>query len=179
MVDTNSIDWGPSKKKAPPPPKPQEFDSTTFHAPDTRSGPQKKDLTPPAVPGSGSGSGGETSVHTASMDLFASNMDKLGQPVQDAYQKLLSLKQVNPGAFYDAYALREVTCGANGDSGIQNTYLKMLHDLGDGLADISSGMRKLSAKYTTVEEESKMTADDLDNAMKSAQGDFTKMGSGG
>ncbi|WP_405467272.1 hypothetical protein [Streptomyces canus] len=113
------------------------------------------------------------------MELFAGNMDKLAEPVKQAYQQLLKLQRVNPGAFYDAYALREVTSGANGDSGLQNTYLKMLHDLGQGLTDISTGMRQLSAKYKTVEEESKMTADDLSNAMQSAQSDFTKFGTGG
>jgi hypothetical protein len=106
-------------------------------------------------------------------------MDKLAEPVKQAYQKLLQLQRVNPGAFYDAYKLREVSCGANGDSGLQNTYLKILHDLGQGLADISTGMRQLSAKYKTTEEEAKLTAEDLNNAMQSAQGDFTKIGTGG
>lgn len=178
MPDTNSLDWGDDKKKPPPPPPPKEWDPTTFHAPHTRSGPQKHDLTPPPVPG-GSGKGGRTSVDTPSMELLADNMDRLAGPVQQAYQKLLQLHAVDPGAFYDAYSLRQVTCGANGDSGLQNTYLKILHDLGTGLADIGTGMRLLSSKYKTVEEESKMTAEDLNNAMQSAQGDFTKIGTGG
>ncbi|MGW1029003.1 hypothetical protein ACWD4J_35890 [Streptomyces sp. NPDC002577] len=157
---------------------PKEWDPTTFHAPHTRPGPEKHDPTPPPVPG-GSGSGRRTSVDTPSMELFADNMDKLAEPVKQAYQKLLELHRVNPGAFYDAYMLRQVSCGANGDSGLQNTYLKILHDLGQGLADISSGARLLSQKYKTVEEESKMTAEDLNNAFQSAQSDFTKIGSGG
>ncbi|WP_405554207.1 hypothetical protein OIE52_40550 [Streptomyces canus] len=113
------------------------------------------------------------------MELFASNMEKLAEPVKQAYKKLAELERTNPGAFYDAYMLRQVACGANGDTGLQNTYLKILHDLGQGLTDISSGVRQLSSKYTTVEEESKMTAEDLSNAMNSAQSDFTKIGSGG
>jgi hypothetical protein len=157
---------------------PKEWDPTTFHAPHTRSGPHQYDPTPPAVPG-GSGGGRKTSVDTPSMELFADNMDKLAGPVKEAYEKLMQLARVNPGAFYDGYALRQVTCGANGDSGLQAKYLKMLHDLGQGLADLSTGVRQLSAKYTTTEEEAKITAEDLNNAMQSAQGDFTKMGTGG
>ncbi|MDO0916579.1 hypothetical protein QQM39_38890 [Streptomyces sp. DT2A-34] len=113
------------------------------------------------------------------MELFAGNMDKLAEPVKQAYQKLMELQRVNPGSFYDAYMLRQVSCGANGDTGLQNTYLKILHDLGQGLADISTGMHQLSAKYKTTEEEAKMTAEDLNKAMQSAQSDFSKLGTGG
>jgi hypothetical protein len=178
MPDTDSLDWGDDKPK-PPPPKPKEWDPTTFHAPHTRSGPTQHDATPPPVPGGSGKAGRKTSVDTPSMELFADNMDKLAEPVKEAYQKLLHLQRVNPGAFYDGYALRQVTCGANGDGGLQAKYLKMLNDLGTGLGDISHGMRQLSQKYKTVEEESKMTAEDLNNAMQSAQSDFSKMSTGG
>lgn len=177
MPDTDSLNWEPREKKPPPPP-PKEWDPTTFHAPHTRSGPETHDPTPPPIPG-GSGNGRRTSVDTPSMELFAGNMDKLAEPVKQAYHKLMELQRVNPGAFYDAYMLRQVSCGANGDTGLQNTYLKILHDLGQGLADISTGMRQLSAKYKTTEEEAKMTAEDLNKAMQSAQSDFTKLGTGG
>ncbi|MEH0581023.1 MULTISPECIES: hypothetical protein [Streptomyces] len=169
----------PVHRKAPPkhdPPK--HYDPTTFHPPHTKSGPQKHDAVPPPVP-AGSAKGRTTSVSTPSMELFADNMDRLAEPVKQAYEKLLRLQRVNPGAFYDAYSLRQVTSGANGDSGLQKTYLKILHDLGQGLSDISSGMRQLSGKYTTVEDESTMTAEDLNNAMQNAQSDFSKLGTGG
>ncbi|KUO05516.1 hypothetical protein AQJ67_05030 [Streptomyces caeruleatus] len=159
-------------------PAPKEWDPTTFHAPPTRSAPEKSDITPPPVPG-GTGRGSRTSVDTPSMELFADNMDKLAEPVKKAYDKLMQLQKVNPGAFYDAYMLRQVACGANGDSGLQNNYLKVLHSLGQGLADISAGMRQLSANYKTTEEEATMTAEDLNTAMQSAQSDFSKMNSGG
>ncbi|MGW2716918.1 hypothetical protein [Streptomyces sp. NPDC001492] len=181
MPDTHSLDWGDnggSYGKEQSSSSPKEWDPTTFHAPHTRPGPQRHDPTPPKVPG-GSAGGRKTSVDTPSMELFADNMEKLAGPVKEAYQKLMQLERVNPGAFYDAYALRQVTCGANGDSGLQDKYIKMLHDLSQGLADISTGIRQLSAKYKTTEEEAKMTAEDLNNAMQSAQGDFTKMGTGG
>lgn len=168
----------PVYKSDKPKLEPKEWDPTTFHSPHTRSGPTKHDPTPPSVPG-GSGRGRRTSVDTPSMEVFADNMDKLAEPVKEAYQKLMQLHRVNPGAFYDAYMLRQVACGANGDTGLQNTYLKILHDLGQGLSDISSGMRQLSAKYTTVEEESKMTAEDLNKAMQPAQSDFSKLSTGG
>jgi len=156
---------------------PTAWDPTTFHPPHTRSAPQPHDPTPPKVPG-GAGGGRKTSVDTPSMELFAANMEKLAGPVKEAYEKLLQLERVNPGAFYDAYALRQAACGANGDSGIQAKYLKILHDLGQGLADLSTGVRQLSAKYKTTEEEAKMTAEELDKALQSVQSDISKMGSG-
>jgi hypothetical protein len=176
MPDTNSLNWEPREKKPPPPP-PKEWDPTTFHAPPTRSGPKEHEPTPPPIPG-GSGKG-MTTVDTPSMELFAANMDRLAEPVKQAYEKLIHLQRANPGAFYDAYMLRQAASGANGDQGMQNTYIKILRDLGQGLADISSGMRQLSTKYKTTEEEAKMSAEDLNKAMQSAQSDFTKMGSGG
>lgn len=156
---------------------PTEWDPTTFHAPHTRSAPRQYDPTPPNVPG-GSGGGRKTSVDTPSMELFAANIEKLAGPVKEAYEKLLHLERVNPGAFYDAYALRQAACGANGDSGLQAKYLKILHDLGQGLADLSTGVRQLSAKYKTTEEEAKMTAEELDKALQSVESDISKMGSG-
>ncbi|MFE7271405.1 hypothetical protein [Streptomyces sp. NPDC057623] len=177
MPDTDSLNWDPKEEEPPPPPL-KEWDPTTFHPPHTRSGPDQHDPPAPPVPG-GSGNGRRTSVNTPSMELFAGNMDRLAEPVKQAYQTLVDLQRVNPGAFYDAYALRQSACGANGDTGLQNTYLKILHDLGQGLTDISAGMRQLSAKYKTTEEEAKMTAEDLNKAMQSAQSDFTKLGTGG
>lgn len=165
------------KPKTPPPSPPKEWDPTSFQPPPVRSGPDKHQPVPPPIPG-GSGKG-KTSVDTPSMKLFADNMEALKAPVMQAYEKLTQLPVVNPGSFYDGYMLRQVSCGANGDSGLQNTYIKILHDLGQGLADIASGVRQLSANYSTVEEESKMTADELNKALESAQGDFTKIGSGG
>jgi hypothetical protein len=178
MPDSFDVDILGPDKPSPPSPKPKEWDPTTFHAPHTRSGPKTNVVEPPAVPGE-RGKGGRTVVDTPSLDLFASNMDKLAEPVQKAYSKLLNLKTVAPGAFYDAYQLRSASSGANGDQGIQATYLKILHDLGQGLADIKSGAQTLSKKYTTTEEENKMSADEVSTAMQSAQGDFGKLNSGG
>jgi hypothetical protein len=165
-----------NRKPVQPAPTPQHWDPTTFHAPPTRSGATKTDIPVPPVPAASKS--GKTSVDTPSLDLFASNVDAIAEPVKQAYQKLMQLQAVHPGAFYDAYMLRSAASGANGDQGIQSTYLKVLKDLGQGLSDISSGVRTLSKKYTTVEEDNKMTADDLSNAMESAQSDFSSMNSG-
>jgi hypothetical protein len=178
MPDSFDVDILGPDKPSPPSPKPKEWDPTTFHAPHTRSGPKTDKVTPPAVPGE-RGKGGRTVVDTPSLDLFASNMDKLAEPVKEAYNRLLKLQTVAPGAFFDAYKLREATSGADGSQGIQATYLKILHDLGQGLADIGSGSRQLSKNYSTTEEENKMSADEVSTAMESAQGDFSKLNSGG
>lgn len=167
----------PSPKRQPAP-QPDQWDQSTFHAPTGQSGPRSDNVTPPPVPAE-KGKGGRTVVDTPSLDLFASNMDQLAGPVKDAYNKLLNLKAVAPGAFYDAYQLRSAVSGPDGTQGLQDTYLKILHDLGQGLGDISSGVRTMSKNYSTIEEENKMSADDVSTALESAQGDFSKLNSGG
>jgi hypothetical protein len=167
-----------NKSKAAPPPEAKHWDPTTFRPPETRSRPKTEEHIPvPAVPDS-SGRG-RTAVHIPSLNLFADNMEKLAEPVKKAYDRLAQQQMVHPGTFYDAYQLRSAASGANGDGGIQNTYLKILHDLGKGLHDLSTGMRSLSKTYTNTEEQAKMKADDLQKALSPAQGDFGKISSGG
>ena len=165
------------QRTAPPDPQPKPWDPTTFHAPPTRSVANTQTVEAPPVPDN-SGKTGHTVVDTPSMELFSGNMTKLAEPVQKAYEMLLKMPSVNPGSFFDAYNLRQATSGDTGDQGIQATYLKILHGLGQGLADIGSGTRQLSQKYSTIEEENKMSADEVQEALAPALGDFGKLSSG-
>lgn len=127
----------------------------------------------PAVP-SGSGPGHGTSVDTASLDVFANNIDLLIAPTKTA-STTLGTVSVAPGAFYHANQMRTTVNGPNGDAGLKEQYVKTLSDLGQGLADLRDGIRQLSAKYTTIEDANTMTATDFQTAMSSSQGDFTQM----
>ncbi|MBC9730526.1 hypothetical protein [Streptomyces sp. TRM68367] len=164
----------PSDKPAPLP-EFKPWDPSTFHAPHTRSGPTTTNVEAPPVP-TGTGKGGRTVVDTASLDLFASNMLRLADPCKKAYTKVLNVQTVTPGSFYDAYKLGQAICG---DAGLQGKYLTFLHALGQGLADIATACQDLSRKYSTIEDENKMSADEVLSAMQPAQGDFSKFTSGG
>lgn len=130
-------------------------------------------FTPPPVP-TGKGTGKVTSVDTPSMDLFATNMTLLVDPVKQAIAKLQTVG-VQPGAFYHANQMRIKVNGINQDDGLKKAYLSVLNDLTEGLSDISDGMRTLSQKYKSVEDANKMTATELGTAMESSQSDFGKL----
>src|SRR4051812_16834352 len=68
---------------------------------------------PPPVPG-GDGHNG-TSVSTPSLDLFATNIDLLIQPVRDVAAALTDVS-VAPGAFYHANVMRTSVNGPNADA---------------------------------------------------------------
>jgi hypothetical protein len=167
-------DWDKVGGGPIPAPPAQQWDPTTFHAPPTRSGPTPVAVEAPQVP-TGTGKGGSTVVNTPSLDQFASNMGQLAEPVKKAYTMVLNMKPVLPGDFFDAYKLAQATTG---DGGLQAKYLTLLHSLGQGLTDIGSGCQQLSQKYSTIEEDNKMSADDVMSAMQPAQGDFSKFTSG-
>ncbi|MEU6028856.1 hypothetical protein ABZ825_17880 [Streptomyces tauricus] len=127
---------------------------------------------PPPVPG-GDGQGG-TSVSTPSLDLFASNIDLLIQPVRDVATGLDEVA-VAPGAFYHANVMRSTVNGPNADGGLKKSYGVALSALVRGLTDLRDGARTLSRKYTTAEEDNSLTATDLADAMRTATADFNTM----
>ncbi|WP_427924625.1 hypothetical protein [Streptomyces sp. cg40] len=127
---------------------------------------------PPPVPG-GNGHNG-TSISTPSMDLLASNVDLLIQPVRDAATKLNDVA-IAPGAFYHANVMRTKVNGANADGGLKKSYADALSALVTGLTDLRDGVRSLSKHYTTTEEANKMSAHDLSDAFTTTSGDFNRM----
>ncbi|MEW1862297.1 hypothetical protein OG896_00475 [Streptomyces sp. NBC_00669] len=128
-------------------------------------------FTPPSVPG-GTDGGKGTSVDTPSMDVFADNIDKLIAPTQAAAKKLDPVSTA-PGAFYHADQIRSKVNGLNADSGLKAQYGKVLADLVQGLGDLRDGVRQLASRYSTLEDANKMTSQDLQTAMQSADGDFS------
>jgi hypothetical protein len=129
---------------------------------------------PPPVPKGAGGSGG-TSVDTASMDLFVSNIEKLIAPVQKAAEVLAPVS-VAPGTFYHANQIRGKVSGANGDSGLKSSYVKALDECIRGLIDLHNGVRQLSQQYKTIEDANGMKAKDLQDAMEPVRADFGAAG---
>ncbi|MEW1773104.1 hypothetical protein [Streptomyces sp. NPDC086777] len=127
---------------------------------------------PPPVPG-GDGHNG-TSVSTPSLDLFASNIDLLIQPVRDVATKLGDVS-VAPGAFYHANVMRTTVNGPNADAGLKKSYGDALSALVRGLTDLRDGVRGLSHKYATIEDANGMRAQDLADAFTTTTADFNTM----
>ncbi|MCS0606297.1 hypothetical protein NX794_34565 [Streptomyces sp. LP11] len=127
---------------------------------------------PPPVPG-GDGHNG-TSVSTPSMDLFASNIGLMIQPVRDAATGLDDVS-VAPGAFYHANVMRKTVNGPNADGGLKKSYDDALSALVRGLTDLRDGVQALSRKYSTTEDANNMTAQDLADAFTTTTADFNTM----
>lgn len=132
----------------------------------------RNNFVPPPVPG-GDGHNG-TSISTPSMDLLASNVDLLIQPVRDAATKLNDVA-IAPGAFYHANVMRTKVNGANADGGLKKSYTDALSALVTGLTDLRDGVRSLSQHYATTEEANNMSAHDLSDAFATTSGDFNRM----
>ncbi|MBK6014466.1 hypothetical protein [Streptomyces sp. MBT53] len=132
----------------------------------------RNNFVPPPVPG-GDGHNG-TSISTPSMDLLASNVDLLIQPVRDAATKLNDVA-IAPGAFYHANVMRTKINGANADGGLKKSYTDALSALVTGLTDLRDGVRSLSRHYATTEEANNMSAHDLSDAFTTTAGDFNRM----
>ncbi|WP_329138184.1 hypothetical protein OG552_29870 [Streptomyces sp. NBC_01476] len=126
------------------------------------------------MPTSG-GPGGTTSVDTDALDLFATNMDALVQPVQNAVTYLQGNVDVRAGAFYHGNTIRTNLNGTNADGGLKKSVGSVLGDLVQGITDIASGVRALSAKYKSIDDDSVVKATDLQTYMQSAQGDFNAL----
>ncbi|MER6211743.1 hypothetical protein [Streptomyces sp. NPDC001642] len=124
---------------------------------------------PPPVPG-GDGHNG-TSVSTPSLDLFATNIDLLIQPVRDVATALTDVS-VAPGAFYHANVMRTSVNGPNADAGLKKSYGDALTALVRGLTDLRDGVNGLSHKYATTEDANGMTAQDLADAFTTTTADF-------
>ncbi|WP_320779629.1 hypothetical protein [Streptomyces sp. CRN 30] len=164
--------------EADPSATPQVWDPTTTQPPSVVGAPDGGQVPdPPQVPkGSGGGSGKEV-VNTASLDLFAKNIEALVPTVIAARDRMRAggATVVQPGAFYDAYQLRSQTSGPNGGAGLQERYYKTLADLAEGLADISRGAQLMSKKYTSTEELNAMKTSDLEEMLAEASADFQRL----
>ncbi|MEW2168010.1 hypothetical protein AB0912_34205 [Streptomyces sp. NPDC007084] len=141
-----------------------------LHGPGILSDPHP--FVPPPVPG-GNGSNG-TSVSTPSMELFATNIGLLIQPVRDVADGLADVS-IAPGAFYHANVMRTEVNGPNADAGLKKSYGDALSALVKGLTDLRDGVKQLSHDYGTTEEANNMTATDLATALGNTANDFNTM----
>jgi hypothetical protein len=127
---------------------------------------------PPKVPTGGGSGGKKTAVDTDALDLFAKNMDALVKPVQDAVTYLQDNTDVRAGAFYHGNTIRTNLNGPNADGGLKKAVGSVLSDLAQGITDIATGVRAISAKYKSIHDDTVLKATDVQTYMQKAQGDF-------
>ncbi|SEO99392.1 hypothetical protein [Actinacidiphila rubida] len=130
---------------------------------------------PPKVPTGGSAGGKKTAVDTHALDLFATNMDALVKPVQDAVAYLQENTHVRAGAFYHGNTIRTNLNGPNDDGGLKKAVGLVLSDLAQGITDIATGVRAISAKYKSIHDDTVLNATDVQTYMQAAQGDFDNL----
>lgn len=158
----------------PPPglnPPALQWNPGDANRPNTKPLPKDPGPTGPKIPG-GKGTDGNTSVDTPSLDLFATNVKSLQDPVNGLIKTLKGMTPVQPGAFYHADLVRQNISGDNGDAGIQAKYHSVVTDLGNGLLSLHDAIVSLSGKYKTTEDANKGTAGDVSKALNGAQGYF-------
>lgn len=162
------------KREDPPEYKPEKWDGDshvppghgTYHNPD----PTKM----PPVPKKTGDPRNLTSVHTPSMEVFAKNIEALIDPCKKAQQVLKGVHAA-PGDFFHGHTMRTKVSGDSGGGGCKESYLKILDDLSDGLANLAMGIRLLSKNYSTTEEANKITGKQLDEYIHDAAADFNAL----
>jgi hypothetical protein len=153
-----------------PPPPPISWQNSDDKAP----GPSNADPNASSLPALGVPNG-RTTADTATLDLFAKNINAMIPQVQGLTSQLNDV-DVQPGAFYHADAIRAQINGLNGDSGLKAAYLKVVGDLAQGLSDINTAVVQMSAKYQTTEDLNKASATDLQTAFQNPTSDFGAIG---
>lgn len=158
------------------PQTPTEWNSGMADRPGEHYPPVPDQFTAPPVPSAaGPSGGGNTTVDTPSLNLFATNMKSLIAPLQ-AVASTLGNVNVQPGApgFYHADQIRATVGTVSAKTGIASDYHQVLGDLANGLDEVSQTMQNLGAKYTSTEDANKMSATDLQAGLDTATGYFNK-----
>ncbi len=143
------------------PPPPSEWTS----ADDTTPGEQHGN---PNTPGPTT----PTSVHTPSLDAFATYMGELITPLNNLLPDLAAV-DVQPGAFYHANVIRATINGLNGDAGLKSKFQNVIADLVEALTDIQTAVTEMSTKYQNTEDLNGLSVTDLQQDFQSVQADFT------
>ena len=94
--------------------------------------------------------------------------------------KQLDTVQVEPGSFYYAGQIRTAVNGTGTGTGLKNTFITVLTDLLNGLADIATGLNELVQLYATPEDLNNAQVKKLEGAMSNsfskASGEFNTLG---
>lgn len=153
----------------PPPPKPdaKPFDTNNIPGFTTADGtPDNPSFTPPDVPGNkGDGKGGKTEVHTATLKLFADNIDKLKEPLNNALTKLQELKPVEAGDFNTGHVMKTMLTGADGTGMMQAGFETVLKKTIKTVTDVHEAVVKMAKDYDNVDDLNKMTGQQLNRAL--------------
>ncbi|MFI8301797.1 hypothetical protein ACIGCZ_38575 [Streptomyces nigra] len=117
-------------------------------------------------------SGDDTqSVDLPTLDRLAEVVGALETPLRAALDSLGNV-DVRPGGFYHANQIRAKVTGQDGDAGLAQSYSMTLSNLIEGIVDIRDGLRRLREEYAKAEHDARMSAADVAQAMKEAEGDF-------
>ncbi|MGP3925590.1 hypothetical protein [Streptomyces sp. 8N616] len=141
----NKFDWGPWQGVLANPP----------HRHEPAKGP-KWDGKSGSVKGTKGGSG-EYRVDSRSMKEFAHAVRGLITELVDPAHEMLKTVQVEPGGFGHAEDIRSLV---NGEQ-VKKRYMDALDDLGQGFEALAQGLEKLADKYSSTEDQNKMSADEL------------------
>jgi len=121
---------------------------------------------------SGTGPTPPTSVHTPSLDAFATYMGELVTPLNNLLPELAAV-DVQPGAFYHADVIRATINGLNGDAGLKSKFSNVIADLVSALTDIQTAITEMSTKYKNTEDLNNVSVTDLQQDFQNVQADFT------
>jgi hypothetical protein len=146
---------------------PQQFDPNSIPNFGSASGtPDAPTFTPPDVPNNkGDGKGGKTEVHTATLKLFADNMDKLKEPLNTALTKLQDLKPVNAGDFNTGHVMKAMITGNDGTGMLQSGFETVVKKTLKTVTDVQEAVTKLAKDYDNVDEMNKMTGQQLNRVL--------------
>jgi hypothetical protein len=153
----------------PPIPDAKPFDTNNIPGFTTADGtPDNANLTPPDVPGNkgdGKGGGGKTEVHTATLKLFADNIDKLKEPLNNALTKLQDLKPIAAGDFNTGHTMKTMITGNDGTGMLQSGFETVVKKSLKSVTDVHEAISKLAKDYDNADELNKMTGQQLNRAL--------------
>ena len=124
---------------------------------------------------------GDVTVDTASLTAFGQWVSGELTDALAALKVPLEGVQVEPGAFYWADYVRAYVNGTSTGTGLAAQFKKVIDDLLDGLAGISSGVTNLVQLYANTEDLNNAQAanleSDMSNSFANAYSSFNTVGS--
>lgn len=128
----------------------------------------------PPKPVGGGGASGEVAADTEAFKVVASNIASLIDPLKEAQSRLSGI-DVRPGAFAQAFALKDQV---SGPSGLKVTMTTVTSKLIETLTDVQNGLLKMALDYETTEEANKAKADAVQMVMPDVAADIQGILSG-
>jgi hypothetical protein len=152
-------------------PEIQPWDGNYEHPPNNGGQESLPPIALPPLPGDLPAGPDGVQVETRSLTDFADLVERLNLMITAAYDRLASVRPVQPGAFGQA---NDVRTKVNGENGLVAGHMNVLNDLNNGFVELRDGMRGLALRYQNVEDANSITAETFDNAVVDAGPLFTR-----